>query len=214
MLELDQLIPITLKDRPSLKHSDIWGVDRKLVSGSYVKLTAASGTGKTTLMHFLYGLRKDYTGAIVLEQATLNQQTAEQLSSIRSKQLSIVFQDLRLFPQLSLRENIELKRLLHDTTKTSEDISNMSEALGLTSVLDQPAAICSYGEQQRAAIIRALIAPFEWLLLDEPFSHLDAVNTKKAAALIDEVCSAQKAGLILADLDTDTHFNYTYTFQL
>jgi putative ABC transport system ATP-binding protein len=88
-------------------------------------------------------------------------------------------------------------------------IDSMAEELGISHILDQKAGLCSYGEQQRIAIIRALIQPFEWLFMDEPFSHLDIENTRKAVALIESECIKRKAGFIITDLDDDTHFNYT-----
>ncbi len=85
----------------------------------------------------------------------------------------------------------------------------MAEKLGIASILHQRAGLCSYGEQQRIAIIRALVQPFSWLMMDEPFSHLDIANTKKAAALIAEECRKRNAGFLLTDLDEDNHFTYT-----
>lgn len=90
----------------------------------------------------------------------------------------------------------------------------MAATLGITHVLEQKAGLCSYGEQQRIAIVRALIQPFEWLIMDEPFSHLDIANTKKAAALIETECRKRNAGLIITDLDEDENFNYTRRLTL
>jgi ABC-type lipoprotein export system ATPase subunit len=90
----------------------------------------------------------------------------------------------------------------------------MAEALGIKHIMNQKAGICSYGEQQRVAIIRALMQPFEWLIMDEPFSHLDIANTEKAAALIASECSVRRAGFILTDLDEDTNFSYTTLYNL
>jgi putative ABC transport system ATP-binding protein len=80
--------------------------------------------------------------------------------------------------------------------------------------MQQQCGLCSYGEQQRIAIIRALIQPFEWLLMDEPFSHLDENNTAKAAALIADECSQRNAGFIITDLDDDENFNYSKKLNL
>ena len=91
----------------------------------------------------------------------------------------------------------------------SNVIDIMAEQLGITSILNQKAATCSYGEQQRIAIIRSLVQPFYWLIMDEPFSHLDKNNIDKATALIEAECKKRKAGFILTDLEDDEHFNYT-----
>ena len=73
--------------------------------------------------------------------------------------------------------------------------------------------MCSYGEQQRIAIVRALIQPFELLLMDEPFSHLDNENILKAAKLIAEECAKRNAGFVLTDLDEDEHFEYSFEVE-
>ena len=93
-------------------------------------------------------------------------------------------------------------------------IETMAGTLGVSHILDQKAGLCSYGEQQRIAIIRALIQPFSWLMMDEPFSNLDIANTRKAATLIDTECRKRKAGLMITDLDEDDNFNYTKQYHL
>ena len=76
----------------------------------------------------------------------------------------------------------------------------MARRLGIESKLNQQAKTCSYGEQQRIAIIRSLMQPFDFLLLDEPYSHLDDVNRKKAMDLIYEECEKRGAAMVFADL--------------
>ena len=98
-----------------------------------------------------------------------------------------------------MRENIEIKRILNPYHPAAE-IEEMAEKLGIQNKLDQPAKTCSYGEQQRIAIIRALMQPFDFLLLDEPYSHLDEANRKKAMELIYEECEKRNAAMIFADL--------------
>jgi len=76
----------------------------------------------------------------------------------------------------------------------------MASALGIENKLNKPVKTCSYGEQQRVAIIRALQQPFDFILMDEPFSNLDEANRKKAMDLVTEEVSKRNAGIILADL--------------
>ena len=97
------------------------------------------------------------------------------------------------------RENIELKRIL-DPFYPPEKIDEMAKKLGIEKKLNQEVKKCSYGEQQRIAIIRALMQPFDFLLLDEPYSHLDEENRKKAMELIYEECGKRNAAMIFADL--------------
>lgn len=208
-IELDHIIPIPLKDRLIQRHSDVWNNTVSFAHGEFVKIKAPSGTGKTTFVHILYNLRHDYEGRISIEQKPLNRVSEDELAEMRQQKISIVFQDLRLFPNLTARENIELKRVLQTPYYPAEKIDEMAEALGVTHILNQRAGLCSYGEQQRVSIVRALIQPFELLVMDEPFSHLDINNTKKAAALIETECRKRNAGFIITDLDEDDNFQYT-----
>ena len=162
----------------------------------------------------MYKLRNDYEGVINWDDKSMNILNGNELAELRQTQASIIFQDLRLFPHLTAKENIELNRVLQKPYYETVKIDDMAERLGITQILQQKAGICSYGEQQRIAIIRALVQPFSWLLMDEPFSHLDIDNTAKAASLIEEECTKRKAGFILTDLDEDTHFTYTRKLQL
>ena len=90
----------------------------------------------------------------------------------------------------------------------------MAKRLGIESKLGKLCSTCSYGEQQRIAIIRALQQPFNFLLLDEPFSHLDEANRKKAMELIEEETTLRKASIILADLKAIEYFKADRTFHL
>jgi ABC-type lipoprotein export system ATPase subunit len=213
-LELKQIVPIPLKDKFSKRGSDIWNSHLQFSKGEWVKIKAPSGTGKTTFIHIIYKLRHDYEGTVLWSNTELKNITGDSLAQIRQQKISVVFQDLRLFANLTARENIELKRVLQTPLYESNIIDVMAERLGVTHILDQRAGLCSYGEQQRLAIIRALIQPFDWLIMDEPFSHLDQENISKAAALIAEECSKRKAGFLLTDLDTDNHFEYTKVLNL
>lgn len=85
----------------------------------------------------------------------------------------------------------------------------MADKLGVTSILNQKIRFCSFGEQQRIAIIRALMQPFNWLILDEPFSHLDQDNINLASTLIEDACQQRNAGLMIMGLNKDQYFNYT-----
>jgi putative ABC transport system ATP-binding protein len=213
-IELKQIVPIPLKDQFLQRRSAIWNTAVLFQEGEWIKIKAPSGTGKTTLIHTLYKLRHDYSGQILYDTKDVKNITGDELARVRQQKISVVFQDLRLFPHLSARENIELNRVLQPPYYESSMIDEMAEKLGVSHILQQRAGLCSYGEQQRIAIIRSLIQPFEWLLLDEPFSHLDQDNILKAGILITEECKKRNAGFILTDLDDDNHFEYTRHLDL
>jgi len=213
-LELKNIIPTPLKYRFLQRNSDVWNKALQFNNGEYVKIKAPSGTGKTTFVHIIYKLRKDYEGNVFYDNKNIALIKADELALLRQQNISIIFQDLRLFPNLTAKENIELNRVLQQPLYESNVIDAMAEQLGIASVLNQKASLCSYGEQQRIAIIRALMQPFNWLLMDEPFSHLDKNNIDKASALIESECKKRNAGFILTDLEDDDHFNYTKFLNL
>ena len=209
IIQLRQVIPLPLRDKIQQRSSDVWNSDVTFSKGQWVKIKAPSGTGKTTLVHMLYKLRHDYSGTVQYDNHDLQSLPAARLSEYRQQKLSVIFQDMRLFANLTARENIELKRVMYKPMYDAATIDQMAEQLGVAPILKQTAYTCSYGEQQRIAIIRSLMQPFEWLIMDEPFSHLDKANTQKAADLIAAECTKRGAGFILTDLDEDEHFDYT-----
>ncbi len=192
-------------EKEKTNNSEVWQQKILFKEGSKTEISAPSGSGKTSLIHFLYGLRKDYNGTILFDKKNIKIIDSAQLADIRAMQLSIVFQDLRLFKDFSVLQNLEIKRTLSPYHKQSL-INEMAERLGIVKKLSQNAGTCSYGEQQRIAIIRALQQPFSFIILDEPFSHLDEANSEKSMALIEEEAAKRGAGIILADLQHNTFF--------
>ncbi|MDB5229944.1 MAG: ATP-binding cassette protein [Chitinophagaceae bacterium] len=214
-ISLENVLPIPLADKPAVSNSEIWNRQIVFNQSEWIKIKAPSGTGKTTFIHILYHLRQDYKGKVLADGNAVVDFSSQELSTLRQQALSIVFQDMKLFPQLTAKENIQLNRVLPSSTYYGEEvIEEMAERLGITHILNQKAGICSYGEQQRIAIIRALVQPFNWLLLDEPFSHLDKKNAAAAAQLISSECTKRSAGFILLDLEDDTYFSYHRQLQL
>jgi putative ABC transport system ATP-binding protein len=214
LLQLQNIIPIPLKEKLLQRNSNVWNKNLQFKNGEFIKIKAPSGTGKTTFVHIIYKLRSDYEGNVLWADKNLVSIKAQELANLRQQHISIIFQDLRLFPNLTARENIELKRVLQKPIYEANVIDEMAAQLGITSILHQKASMCSYGEQQRITIIRALMQPFSWLIMDEPFSHLDKNNIDKAAALINTECKKRNAGFILTDLEDDEHFNYTKLLKL
>ena len=197
-ITLENIIP-TFLEKEKIDSSGIWNNQVVINKGEQIHIVATSGRGKTSFMHFLYGLRNEYTGNIMLDAKKTQNMNALELAETRRSVYSIIFQDLRLFTANTVFENINIKRLLNPY-HGEERIREMASRLGIQNKLDKPVSTCSYGEQQRVAIIRALQQPFHFLLMDEPFSNLDEANRKIAMELIYEEVIKRKAGIILADL--------------
>jgi len=197
-INLQEVVPDHI-EKENISRSQIWGKNIVIEAGEHLHIVAPSGSGKTSLMHFIYGLRNDYTGAVLYDRTDIKKLSAEGFSSFRQKKISIIFQDLRLFPGQTVRENLEIKRRL-DPYHPPGAIDEMAKRLGIFSKLGNIARTCSHGEQQRIAIIRALMQPFDFLLLDEPYSHLDDANRRKAMDLIYDECNKRRAAMVFADL--------------
>ncbi len=218
MIELKRVIPIPLLENGLNPNSEVFNRDNIVFErGKNYLISANSGKGKSTLIHAIYGLRNDYEGAIFVEKTNVKQHSMDDWAAIRQKKMAIVFQDLRLFLHLTARENILLKSQLTTSEKKApsvSDLENWSKRLGIAEYLDKTCATLSYGQRQRVAIIRALAQPFDYLLLDEPFSHLDKENISIATEIIKEACAAQNAGLILVSLGDVYAFNYDKILQI
>ena len=197
-IKLQQIIPKFIETE-KISGSQIWNNNVVFNSGQKIEIVAPSGSGKTSLIHFLYGLRKDYNGSILYDNHSISSFDAEKFATYRQQNISIVFQDLRLFAEQTVLQNVEIKRQLQPYHAESK-IEAMAKRLGIQNKLHKLCKTCSYGEQQRIAIIRSLQQPFNFLLLDEPFSHLDEANRQKAMELIEEETAARNAGILLADL--------------
>jgi len=211
-LVIQNLLP-SYFDETRKAGSDIWGKELYFRKGEYIKIIAPSGSGKTSLVLFLYGMRSDYTGSISYHDKDIRDLSPEKFSGYRTNSISIVFQDLRLFPDQTVWDNIEIKRQLNPY-HGPERIKEMATRLGIADKLDSLSGNCSYGEQQRVAIIRSLVQPYDFLLLDEPFSHLDNDNAEKAMQLMDEESKKRGAGILFANLERTDYFQQTRLLHL
>lgn len=211
-IELQQLLPEPLIEIAP-KVSGVWQQQVTLPASQHIQLVAPSGRGKSTLLNIIYGNRTDYQGRVLIDGKETRSFNADDWAQLRRERMSVVFQDLRLFTNLSGWDNLLLKQQLTGTV-TREQITEMATKLGILRLLDKSCGTMSYGERQRVAIIRSLLQPFEYLLLDEPFSHLDENNRLIAAGLIKDACQQRNAALLVAGLGADKYFTYHQTLQL
>ena len=205
ILTLDRVIPLPLEGNTDPQ--SVWERGISLQPGKNYSVYAPSGKGKSTLMHILLGIRRDFKGQYAIDGRDSAGLKAEDWADLRRNSLATVYQDLKLFPQISAAENIELKASL--TGFPRERWRVMAERLGIAGLLDRPCRTLSMGQQQRVAIVRALSQPFQYLLMDEPVSHLDRENARLVLELAMEEASAQGAALLLTGLnvqDTPAQF--------
>ena len=94
-----------------------------------------------------------------------------------------------------------------NSTPNWKKIISFLETLDISDFIDKKCEKLSLGQQQRTAIVRALLQPFDWIFLDEPFSHLDKENTEKASELIEQIAKEENAGLVITSLGENHSFN-------
>lgn len=209
-IELQSLRPYPIPDK-FIPESEVWEKNLRIESGEKCLLAAQSGKGKSTLLHILYGLRSDYDGDALLDGHIVSQRNSRQWQNLRRKRISLLFQELKLFPQLTAKENIEL---IPETNSEAPSIEDMLEKTGMAEFSGKKVGTLSFGQRQRIALLRSLRKPFELLLLDEPFSHLDQENTIFASELIEQTVGLNKASLIISSLGDEPPVSFDKRFRL
>ena len=193
--------------------SDVWLKDIIFEKEKTYLLEANSGTGKSSLCSFVYGYRKDYQGRIFFDEQNILQLTVKQWVEQRKKHLSLLWQDLRLFPELSAFENVQLKNKLTGFQK-KKTIEEWFDRLGIDDKQNALVGQMSFGQQQRVALIRALCQPFDFLFADEPVSHLDDSNSQIMADILQEEVEKQGAGLIVTSIGKRMELPYDAVLRL
>lgn len=197
-ITLHSVLPDIFQSKENLS-SEIWLQETTFRKGEFYLLEAASGTGKSSLCSFLYGYRKDYCGDICFDDRNIRNFSGEDWNLLRRNSLSLLFQELRLFPELTALENVYLKNQLTGF-KSREWIEAAFVRLGIADKQAELSGKLSFGQQQRVAMIRALCQPLDFILLDEPVSHLDNENSETMVQLLLEEARLQGAGIVVTSI--------------
>jgi molybdopterin-binding protein len=151
------------------------GVDMTVADGEYFVVLGPTGAGKTILLETLAGIYSPDAGTIDLDGRDITR------TDPKNRGIGMVYQDYMLFPHLTVGENIGfgLKQGKADPARISESVQETAALLGIGHLLERTTGTLSGGEQQRAAIARALVLRPRVLLLDEPLSALDTVTRER-----------------------------------
>ena len=209
---LDNTLPNVFLGRGDTR-SDIWRQQVTLEKGKTYLVEAGSGTGKSSLCSFIIGYRKDYDGKILFDSLDSRKLSTSDWTQLRQRHISLLFQELRLFPELTAMENVEIKNSLTGF-KTRKEIEGWFETLGIADKMQSPVRLLSFGQQQRVAMIRALVQPFDFLLADEPISHLDETNSKVMADIMMDEARRQGAGVVITSIGKHMDLPYNKTLCL
>lgn len=212
VISLQQTLPAVFANRDVVV-SDVWHQPLVLKRGEKVLIEAASGTGKSSLCSYVYGYRNDYQGIICFDGKNIRSLNVSEWVEIRRTSLSMLFQELRLFTELTAWENVQIKNSLTGF-KQKKEIKQWFEALGIADKWDTPLGKLSFGQQQRVALIRALCQPFDFIFLDEPVSHLDDENERAMATILTEEADKQGAGVVVTSIGKHLELDYHKILKL
>jgi len=211
-ISLQQTLPNVFAERDSIV-SDVWKKNLEFRKGEIYLIEADSGTGKSSLCSYIYGYRNDYQGTFSFDKNNIRSYSVSKWVNIRKHSLSMLFQDMRLFTELTALENIQLKNSL-TKYKSRQEIENLFEAMGIADKYDSKVGKLSFGQQQRVAFIRSLCQPFDFIFLDEPISHLDETNGQIMGELLMQEVNKQGAGVIVTSIGKHIELNYNKIFKL
>jgi ABC-type lipoprotein export system ATPase subunit len=209
---LNSVIPQVFSQRTEW-NSDIWNTDATFEKGHLYLVEAESGQGKSTFCSYVLGYRHDYSGQVMFDDRLTSDYKVSDWVDIRKRHVSHLFQELRLFPELTAMENVMIKNNLTGF-KSKEQIVEWFDMLGIGDKLDAKIGKMSFGQQQRVAMIRALVQPFDFILADEPISHLDDNNSRIMGEIMMTEAKKQGAGVIVTSIGKHMDLSYEKVFKL
>ena len=159
-------------------------VNLSIKKGEFVAIKGKSGSGKSTLLHLFAGIDCPSSGDVVINNKSIYEMRDKELTIFRRKNIGIIYQFYNLIPNLSIRENILLPRVLDKRSIDDKIFNRLVKNLGISDKLDFFPNDLSGGEQQRCAIGRALINKPKILFADEPTGNLDSKNSLKIMKLL------------------------------
>ncbi|MCZ2491814.1 ABC transporter ATP-binding protein [Dellaglioa sp. TMW 2.2444] len=174
--------------------------------GEFVGIMGPSGAGKTTLLNIMSTIDKPTFGHIKIDNRDVTQYDEKKLSEFRRQKLGFVFQDFNLLNSLTIRENIILPLALDklNVETIEEKLANIANVLNLNTILERFPNEVSIGQQQRAAVGRAIITEPKMLFADEPTGSLDSKAATELLQYLTDVNEKQKMTLMMVTHDAFT----------
>lgn len=179
------------------------GVDFQVLEREFVSIIGKSGSGKSTLLHMIGGLDRPTGGSVTVDGIRLEELNPEQLALFRRRKVGFVFQQYNLIPDLNIYDNIIFPLELDGTKADEEFIQELLNILHIADKQEMFPSMLSGGEQQRAAIIRALAAKPAVILADEPTGNLDTAASRDVIGLLKVLSRQYQQTLIVITHDTD-----------
>lgn len=176
--------------------------DFNIAKGEHVLLLGDSGTGKTTLLSVIAGLLKPSAGTVLWQGQDFYALPDSRRDVVRGAEFGFVFQTLHLLPSLSVLQNVTLAADMPGLSQNKDKAAVLLSRLGLGDKMHRKPDALSQGEQQRAAVARAVLNSPMIILADEPTSALDDNNAQSVISLMIEQAKESGAALLVATHDS------------
>ena len=184
-------------------HTALDGFDLSVAEGEFLGIMGPSGSGKTTLLNILSTIDTPTSGSLRINGTDPTGMRRDDLALFRRRELGFVFQDFNLLDTLTIRENILLPLVL-DRVPQRDMMRRLEEVaadLGITETLDRRPYQVSGGQQQRAAIARAMIGEPSLVLADEPTGNLDSTSAHDVMSAFRDLNETLGATLLMVTHD-------------
>lgn len=209
MTEFPLIQAVDLKKSYTMKHGVVevlTGMSLEISRGERVCIMGASGSGKSTLMHLLAGLDTPDSGEVRIEGGAIHSWKESRRASFRAKHIGVVFQNYHLLPDLNVLENVLIPaRALGGFSEHAKELIEKATArlnsVGLGERLDHRPVELSGGEQQRLAVVRALMNDPQILMADEPTGNLDAATGDQVLDDLFRLSAEQNRTLVIVTHD-------------
>lgn len=214
----DNVVPMVFQQRDDMV-SEVWNKHLEFEKGLTYLVEAESGKGKSTFCSYILGYRNDFSGDIMFDGKSVSTFGVSDWVDIRRNHIAHLFQELRLFPELTAFENVAIKNNLSANSGETgfineKQVREWFEQLGIADKLDAKIGRMSFGQQQRVAMIRALAQPFDFILVDEPISHLDDHNSRIMAEIMTGEAKRQGAAVIVTSIGKHMDIPYDKVVKL
>ncbi|QOR35871.1 ABC transporter ATP-binding protein [Clostridium sp. 'deep sea'] len=206
ILEIHNVTKKYSRNKPCILNN----VNLTLKDGEFVAIMGPSGSGKTTLLNIASGIDKCNSGDVYLLNNNICKMKKNELSLLRRRNIGMVFQDFNLLSSLTLKENILVPLILDKKIDIIESnkVEELANLLGITDILNSYPYEISGGQQQRAAICRAIINTPKILFADEPTGNLDSKSSMNVMSSFDLVRKDSNASILMV-----THDAYTASYS-
>ena len=179
------------------------GLDFKVEKGDFICIMGASGSGKTTLVNILSTIDEATKGQILFNQKDLLLLSEKEKAKLRKEEIGFIFQNYNLIESLTIKNNILFSLRLNkvDQQTQLEKLNELTKMLNIEEIIDKYPSQCSGGQQQRAAIARALINEPKIIFADEPTGNLDSLNARELMEYLVKINEEKHTTIIMVTHD-------------